>query len=124
MSVKREGFRDGASPGATTTTKDRIADKFTDLAATTTDLLGADTRTEEIRAQKTAYDLNQTNLSGLILGIVIAGIMGVAVAIPVLNDVIASANLTGTTKTVVGLIPLFIGLLVLVAVASPLMNRM
>jgi len=123
MSVQTDGFRDEVSPGSTTTA-DGIADKVTDLATTTTELLGADVQTEEIRARKTAYDFGQTNLAGLILGIVIAGIMGVAVAIPLLNDVIADANLSGTTATVVGLIPLFIGLLVLVAVASPLMNRM
>lgn len=123
MSVKSEGFRDGVSPGSTTTA-DGIAGKVTNLATTAMGVIGQDTQAEEMRARKTAYDYNQTNLAGLILGIVIAGIMGVAVAIPVLNDVINSANLSGTTATVVGLIPLFIGLLVLVAVASPLMNRM
>lgn len=123
MSVKSEGFRDGVSPGSTTTA-DGIAGKVTNLATTAMEVIGQDTQAEEMRARKTAYDYNQTNLAGLILGIVIAGIMGVAVAIPVLNDVINSANLSGTTATVVGLIPLFIGLLVLVAVASPLMNRM
>ena len=123
MSVKADGFRDGVSPG-TTTTADGIAGKVTEVATTSMELIGADAQAEQMRSRKAAYDLNQTNLAGLILGIVIAGIMGVAVAIPVLNDVIASANLSGTTATVVGLIPLFIGLLVLVAVASPLMNRM
>jgi hypothetical protein len=35
-------------------------------------------------------------------------IIGVAVVIPVINSVIATANLTGTTKTLVELLPLFI----------------
>lgn len=105
--------------------KDRYASEVTEGTIKTLELLGADeTATETVRAEKTRYDLNQTNLAGLILGIVIAAIMGVAVAIPVINDVTADANLTGTTATVVELIPLFIGLLVLVAVGSPLMNRM
>jgi len=123
MSVKTDGFRDGVSPGPTTAA-DGIAGKVTDLAKTAYGTLGMDGAAAQVDAKKTAYDYNQTNLAGLILGIVIAGIMGVAVAIPVLNDVINDANLSGTTATVVGLIPLFIGLLVLVAVASPLMNRM
>lgn len=65
----------------------------------------------------------QSNLSGLFIGILVATIVGVAVAIPVINDVLADANLTGTTATVVGLIPLFIGLMLLVAIAAPLMRR-
>lgn len=64
-----------------------------------------------------------TNLVGLIMGILIAAIVGVAAAIPVIQDVIDSANLTGNVATIVGLIPLFIGLLLLVALASPLMRR-
>lgn len=66
----------------------------------------------------------QTNLVGLILGVTISAIVGIAVAIPVINDVIASANMSGTTAIVANLIPLFIVLIVLVGVASPLMNRM
>lgn len=43
--------------------------------------------------------------------VVIFGIiLLVAVAIPITNDVIKDANLTGTTATVVGFIPLFLGL--------------
>jgi len=123
MSVKTGGVRDNVSPGATTI-GDGIADKVTDLATTAYGSLGMDWAAPQVERKKTEFDYNQTNLAGLVLGIVIAGIMGIAVAIPVLNDVINSANLTGTTATVVELIPLFIGLLVLVAVASPLMNRM
>lgn len=52
-----------------------------------------------------------------LLGVVIAVIVVVAVAIPVTNDVIANANLNGTTATVVNLIPLFFGLSGLVLVA-------
>lgn len=65
----------------------------------------------------------QSNLAGLFVGILIAAVIGVAVVIPVINDVTASANLTGTTDTVVGLLPLFVGLMLLVAIAAPLMRR-
>ena len=40
--------------------------------------------------------------------------MIVAVSIPVVDQVITDANLTGTTATVVGLIPMFLGLAALV----------
>ena len=53
-----------------------------------------------------------------IIELTVAIIVIVAVGIPVTQSVIASANLTGTTATVVGLIPLFFGLLALVSVAS------
>lgn len=63
------------------------------------------------------------NLAGLIIGITIAAVVGVAVAIPVINDVVADSNATGTTLTVLDLLDLFVGLLILVAIASPLMRR-
>lgn len=64
-----------------------------------------------------------TNLVGLIIGIVVAAIVGIAVGIPVIQDVIESANLTGTTELIVGFIPVMIGLMIFVAVASPIMRR-
>ncbi len=53
-----------------------------------------------------------------LLGLVIFIIVLVAVAIPVTSAAITSANLTGTTATVVGYIPLFLGILGLVVVAA------
>lgn len=57
------------------------------------------------------------------IGVLISVIVGVQVVIPVVNDAIASSNVSGTTQTVLGLIPLFIGLLILIGVAAPLMRR-
>ncbi len=66
----------------------------------------------------------QSNLVQLFLGIAIAFIVGVGVAVPILNDVISSTNFSnGMTETVVGYVPLFLGLLLLVAVAAPIMRR-
>jgi len=65
----------------------------------------------------------QGNMTGLIIGIAVAAIVGVGVAIPIINDVIASSNLSGITATVVGFIPIMLGLLIFVAAASPIMNR-
>jgi len=53
----------------------------------------------------------------------IAVILGVSVAIPVILDVINDSNVSGTTETVLDLVPLFVGLLLLVALAGPLMRR-
>jgi protein-S-isoprenylcysteine O-methyltransferase Ste14 len=56
----------------------------------------------------------QGALVGQIIGLTIAIIVIVAVSIPVVNQVIVDSNLTGTTATVVGLIPMFLGLAALV----------
>lgn len=55
--------------------------------------------------------LTKTRMKGQItkqfIGIMVVIIIGVAVVIPVINDVIVTANLTGTTATLVELLPLF-----------------
>jgi len=75
------------------------------------------------RKLRGSLDRAQGNLSSLFIGIMVAAIMGVAVVIPVIQDIISDANLTGTTATIVTLIPLFVALLLLVSLASPLMKR-
>lgn len=59
-----------------------------------------------------------TGTAGAVISVVIAIVVIVAVAIPVTNDVISDQNLTGTTATLVDLIPLFLGLAGLVVVAA------
>jgi uncharacterized membrane protein YiaA len=63
------------------------------------------------------------NMVGLFIGLMIAAIVALQVFIPVVNDAINSANLTSTQETVVTLLPLFAVLLLLIALAGPLMNR-
>lgn len=63
------------------------------------------------------------NLVALVVGIAVAVIVAVGVAIPITNDVIDDSNLTGITATVVGFIPVMLGLLIFVATASPIMRR-
>jgi len=63
------------------------------------------------------------NLSGLMVGIAVAAIIGIGVAIPIVNDVIASSSVSGITETVLNFIPIMLGLLIFVAAASPIMNR-
>lgn len=56
--------------------------------------------------------------AGLVIGVMIAIIVIVAVALPVTEDVVADSNTTGTTKTILDLLPLFLGLAALVTVAA------
>lgn len=68
-----------------------------------------------------------TNMIGLFIGILIAAIVVVQVFIPVLLDQIStlSSEYTdiGTTITILELLPLFGALLLLIAMAAPLMRR-
>lgn len=90
------------------------------IAETSDDLPEAVGRAKGIAQDNRAQG---SNLSGLIIGIAVAAIVGVGVGIPIINDVIASSNLTGITATVVGFIPIMLGLLIFVATASPIMRR-
>lgn len=64
-----------------------------------------------------------SNLVGLFMGLLIAAIVAISVFIPVVNDTISSANVSGNTATILELLPLFAALLLLIALASPLMRR-
>lgn len=55
---------------------------------------------------------------GVVIGVMIAIIVIVAVALPVTEDVINSSTSTGTTATILDLLPLFLGLAALVTVAA------
>ena len=58
-----------------------------------------------------------TNLSNVFIGITIATIIGVGVAIPVIEQVIVDSNITGLTATILTYLPVFIGVVLLVSVA-------
>jgi len=75
------------------------------------------------RTAHSAPDRGQTNLVGLYIGLMVAAIVAVSVFIPVVSDATASANVTGNTQTILDLLPLFAALLLLIALAAPLMRR-
>jgi hypothetical protein len=56
--------------------------------------------------------------AGVIIGVMIAIIVIVAVALPVTEDVVDNSTSTGTTATILDLLPLFLGLAALVTVAA------
>lgn len=60
----------------------------------------------------------QGGLVAAFIGILVAVIVGVGVAIPVIQQTVTNASLTGTTATVVNLLPLMVGLVLFVAVAG------
>ena len=66
------------------------------------------TQTKTLKAQVTKQ----------FIGIMVVIIIGVAVVIPVVNSVITTANLTGTTKTLVELLPLFIAIALILVVVG------
>jgi len=52
-----------------------------------------------------------------VISVVIVSIIVAAVAIPTIQDVLDSANITGIPNTVLSVVPTFLGLLVLVLIA-------
>jgi len=53
-------------------------------------------------------------------GLMVAVVVGGAVAIPVIQDVLSSAGLNGTTATVVGFVPLGIGVSLFLSSLAPI----
>ncbi|QLD84621.1 hypothetical protein HWV23_02750 [Natronomonas halophila] len=78
---------------------------------------------EEARAFSAGTRGQGTNLAGLFIGLLIAAIIAVEVFIPVVLESVNSSNASGTTLTILELLPMFAGLLLLIALASPLMRR-
>lgn len=108
---------------------DEVAETFVALVLAfleTLQSLGVPTTGQQmaVMREEAKYARGQSNLVGLILGVTVATIVGVGVAIPIINDVEANTNLSGTTALIVGFLGTFVALLLLVAIASPLMNRM
>jgi len=52
------------------------------------------------------------------IGAMIAVIIGVSVCIPVINESIETANLTGTTGTILSYLPLILAVVLLVAIVA------
>lgn len=68
-----------------------------------------------------AKSMNRKGLSGAgsaVIGAMIAIIVIVAVALPVTESVVNDSTSTGTTATILDLLPLFLGLAALVTVAA------
>jgi len=59
----------------------------------------------------------QSGLATAFISIMIAVIIGVGIAIPVVVDTVANASLTGMTATILNYLPLLMGVVLLVAVA-------
>lgn len=66
---------------------------------------------------------NTEDFTGKIITIVIAVIVVAVVAIPIINQVITDNNITGTTATILGVIPIFLILAVLMAVVYMFLNN-
>jgi hypothetical protein len=60
----------------------------------------------------------KAQLARQFIGIMLVIIIAVAVVIPVTNSVIATANLTGTTLTIVQLIPVLIAVAIIMVITN------
>lgn len=65
----------------------------------------------------------QGSLAKVLLGLIIAVVIGGGAALPILVELIDSSGATGITATVLGITPLFVALLLLLAFAGPVMRR-
>jgi uncharacterized membrane protein YiaA len=63
------------------------------------------------------------NIVGYFVAILVAGIVGVAVTVPIMQDVISQANLTGTTATIASFIPTLLLVVFVVYVISPITGQ-
>jgi Na+-transporting methylmalonyl-CoA/oxaloacetate decarboxylase gamma subunit len=54
------------------------------------------------------------------MGLVVLVIIIAAVAIPVIQNTLASSNITGTTATLLSMTPVFLALLVLILAVRPI----
>lgn len=61
-------------------------------------------------------DFEMNDFTGKIVGVVVAVIIVAVVAVPVINQVITENNITGTTATILNVIPIFLVLAVLMTV--------
>ena len=68
------------------------------------------------------FNEKKGQMGGRIMAVIFGVILLVGAAIPITQSVIDTANLTGTTATVVGFVPLFLGLAGL-ALAAALVSQ-
>lgn len=61
-------------------------------------------------------------VAGMFVGLLVTTVIGVKVVIPVIMEGIADAGIGGTTESVLGLLPLFIAMYLLLKAARPVMG--
>lgn len=67
--------------------------------------------------------MNTEDFTSKVVAVVIAVIVVAAVAIPIINGVITDQNITGTTATILNVIPIFLILAVLMTVVYMFLNK-
>lgn len=67
---------------------------------------------KHFKAAKDAYTLSKKGAFSMnqIIGVIVGVVALVGAAIPVTTDVISSVNVSGTTGTILGLVPLFLAI--------------
>jgi ABC-type nitrate/sulfonate/bicarbonate transport system permease component len=69
-------------------------------------------------AEKSYGKNSGASIVGAIIGLVVGIVLSVAVAIPICNDVITNGNFTGTTKTVLDIVPVMVAIVPIVLVST------
>lgn len=67
--------------------------------------------------------MNTEDFTSKVIAVVIAVIVVAVVAIPVINGVVEDQNITGTTATILNVIPIFLILAVLMTVVYMFLNK-
>ncbi len=67
--------------------------------------------------------MNTEDFTSKVVAVVIAVIVVAAVAIPIINGVIEDQQITGTTATILNVIPIFLILAVLMTVVYMFLNK-
>lgn len=62
----------------------------------------------------------ENKLIALVVSILVATVIAVQVVIPVLTEAIAKSGVDGPAATVLGLLPLFVGVMLLLGISGPL----
>ncbi|MFB6200391.1 MAG: hypothetical protein ABEI98_00065 [Halorhabdus sp.] len=103
--------------------KEKFAAHYAAAAVLFVGMFGGDTSHVEAYRDVARAQASAGNLVGLIIGVTISAIVGIGVGVPIMNQVISDANLTGTTALIAGFIPVMLTLMVFVATAAPIMRR-
>ena len=69
------------------------------------------------------FKAKKAQLVGGLIGVAIAVIIGVGVAIPIVQETITDSNLTGITKTVVTFIPVMLGVAIMMGAVALFSGR-
>jgi len=76
-----------------------------------------------MRIDRGLGDASNGSLPKILIGLIIAAVVGGGAALPIIVELINESGASGVLATVLGIIPLFVALILLLAFAGPVMRR-